>query len=197
MNLVQKYFLIILCLLCSTVVFAQFEDHKVEELGGYVFSWMVIDGDTIAVADLPPVSVSSPKYQQTLDQYRFNKLKRNTMIVYPYAIKAVDLMNEIDATTEEIKKKRHKKKYLNKLEKELKDEFKRDLKDLTVSQGKVLVKLIERESGMTFKTILRKYKSGTTTFFYEKIGGKFGYDFEGYEASENPDLELILSAIEN
>ena len=116
---------------------------------------------------------------------------------YPYARKATDLMQQIEHETELIAKKRGQKKYKKQLEKELNGRFKEDLVKLTMSEGQILVNLIERETGETMYDIIKGLKSPVTAFFYQRIGKRFGYNLkDGYDPTQNEDLEIIIQGIE-
>ncbi len=144
----------------------------------YHLSLVVIGNDTIPYYKLAEVPIVSTRLLSDEEAKAYRKLKRNIIKVYPYARRAIDLLNEIERVTAEIEKKRHRKKYLKQLEKELKYTFKDELKKLSVSQGKVLIKLIERETGRTFYDILKQVKNPVTAFVYHNVGKSYGYDLK-------------------
>ncbi len=159
----------------------------------------VIDGDTIPMVVLPTVYLTERKFDNEMDKQKFYRMKRLVKKVYPYAINAADIMGEIEKETELIAKKRKEKKYLKQLEKDLKEEFEDPLKNLTTSQGKVLIKIIERNTGKSMHQMIKDYKSGFSAFMFNQIGKRFGYNLkDGY----NPDdkdfeyLEEIVQEIE-
>jgi len=162
-----------------------------------IIQLQVIDGDTIPMVTLRPISVVERKFENPADRYKFLKLRRNIIKVYPYAKRAANIMAEIEDATEPMNKKRHKKKYIKKLEKDLKTEFKDPLKNLTISQGKVLIKLLERESGKSCHELIKNYKNGVSAFFWQQLGRKWGYDLkEGYHPENYRDIELIINNLE-
>jgi len=154
------------------------------------------NNDTLYIADLPMISVTSSALSG-MDLAKYRRLKRNTTKVLPYALQAVDLIEEIETVSATIEKKRHRRKYLKKLEDELKDNFKSDLKKLTTTQGKILIKIIERETDDNFYAILKGLKNPVTAFFFQAIGKRFGYDLkEGYDLESQTDLEKVLVELE-
>jgi len=161
-----------------------------------IIELMVSDkGDTIPVFILPGATL----YASTDLMYesRYRRMKGNTEKVYPYAHRAVKLLNEIEEVTNSLDKRRDKKKYLNKLEDELKDQFKNELTNLTTTQGKILINIIERETGKRFFDILKDLKSGVTAFFFQQTGKRYGYDLkDGYNPNENQMLERILTELD-
>ncbi len=164
-----------------------------------LYEIMVIDGDTIPLMVLPTVYFKERKFDSVEDQKKFKRMNRLVKKVYPYAEKASDILDEIERETKLIEKKRKEKKYLKKLEKELKTEFEDKLKNLTVSQGKVLVKIIERNTGKNMNELIKQYKSGFSAFVFGQLGKRFGYDLKsGYDPND-PDfkyLEEIVTDIE-
>ncbi len=157
----------------------------------------VMDGDTIPFVTLMEVPVISTRMRTPEEEAAYKRMKRNVIKVYPYAQRATQIMNELEAITSGIDKRRHEKKYRKRLEKQLKEEFTDELKKLTVSQGKVLIKLIERDTGRDMYDLIKSQKSGITAFFYQGIGKRFGYDLkQGYKVEENKDLEEIVTYLE-
>ncbi len=164
---------------------------------GTILFQEVIDGDTIPVVYQPDFHVVSRHFANDAERRKFESKKRKVMKVYPYARKAIELMEKIEIETEAIAKRRGRKKYKKQLEKELNDRFKEDLINLTMSEGRILVDLIERETGRNMFDIIKELKNPVTAFFYQKIGKRFGYNLkDGYNAQEKEDLEIIIKSIE-
>ena len=162
-----------------------------------VANLVVVDGDTIPTFLLHEVPVTSNRISSKADQRAYRKLKRNLIKVYPYAQRAIDLMRDIELTTAKMDKKRKKKKYIKAKEKELKDQFKKELKKLTVSQGKVLIKLIERDTKEPFYRTLKDMKNPVSAFFWQTISKRFGYNLkEGYDVEKQADLEELVVYLE-
>ena len=159
--------------------------------------YQVLGEDTMPVFTFDEFLVTS-RYRTPEEEKAFKLLKRRIIKVYPYARRAVEMIDELDDITDNLDKKRHEKKYKKRLEKELKEQFTAELKKLSVGQGKVLIKLIERETGEPFYSTLKENKNGLTAFFYQNIGKRFGYDLkEGYDAEKYTDIEEIMNVIEN
>lgn len=132
-----------------------------------------------------------------MDMSKYRRMQRHAGIAYPYAMSAVDLLEQIEAETELIEKKRHERKYLKKLEKQLKDQFKDELTNLTTSQGKILIDMIERETEEPFYETLKGLKNPVTAFFFQKIGKRFGYDLKTkYDPEQDWMLEKIILELE-
>lgn len=122
------------------------------------------------VQELPEVRVDPNfelKYQQA-----YSKIKR----VYPLALQAKGFLVEFEREHQEIEKRRKQKQFERKSYKILKDEFVYDIRDLYISQGIMLMKLVHRETGLTVAEILTKYQSQLKTAMYEGIGKLFEQD---------------------
>ncbi len=132
---------------------------------------------------------------ETAKQYR--KTRYHVIKVYPYARQALERMAQLDSVASHAEKHRETRKFRHKLENELKDEFKDDLKNLTKTQGKILISMLERQTGRPFYDLLRDLKSGLVATFWQSLGKTYGYDLKGgYDPAEDPMLEMILSDLE-
>jgi len=198
---VKRYLLIVLLISMSSFgAFAQ-EDASVydgPELPDDIKVMDMIiteDNDTLFLADLPLISVTGSRL--FIDMSKYRRMKRNATKAYPYAKNAIALLEEIERETELIEKKRHQRKYLKKLEKELKKQFKEELTQLTTTQGKILVKMIERDTDKTFYKIIKGLKNPVTAMLFQGIGKRYGYDLKkGYDVEDEWMLEKIILELE-
>ncbi|MGB1242627.1 MAG: DUF4294 domain-containing protein [Chitinophagales bacterium] len=171
-------------------------NKHIDELNFLKFD--VVNADTIPSYSLDTVQVASAKLMTNTERKAYRKLKYNIIKVYPYAQRALTLIAEIERVTEESKRKKEKRKYLKQLEKEMKEDFKVELKKLTTSQGKVLVKLIERGSDKRFYDLLKEFKNPVSAFVWQALGKSFGYNFkEGYDPAKYAEMEYLLDHLEN
>jgi hypothetical protein len=160
---------------------------------------IIEDNDTILIAStLKPVDVISKKrFNSWKEEAEFIKLRRYVTAVYPYAKMAGALHQQINGDLEDLDKKRKKNKYLKVKEDELKEQFEDKLKNLTINQGKVLIKLINRETGNNCYQLIKDLKSPAAAFFWNIWAKKYDYNLkEPYLAEENQDLEMIVRLIE-
>ena len=124
--------------------------------------------------------------QKGKDWRKYYRLVYNFNKVYPYAKAARKVIAEADSTIAHDKLKRGKReKYLNGVESELFKAFEKPLKNLTISQGKLLMKLIDRECGNTSYTLIKDYRNAIAAGFWQGVARLFGsslkdpYDPEG------------------
>lgn len=153
--------------------------------------------DSMRTLTLNEIEILSKKFSSKEERIAFEKLKYNTLKVYPYAEIAVSIYAEMKENISG-KKRRDKKNYVREVEKKLRDKFEKDIRALSRTQGNILIKLINRNTGNSCYEIVKELKNGLTAFFWN-VGGKL-YDHElkaKYNPEENADLELILKMIDN
>lgn len=160
----------------------------------------IVDNDTIPHVNLQEVAVI-PKYKfkNKRQRKRYSKLVRNIKITLPYARKASNTINEINAELSHISSEKERKAYLKKREKELFKEFETPLKRLSFTQGKLLIKLINRETGDTTYQLIKEYKGGVSAIFWQGIARLFGSNLKSEFDEEGDDkmIEHIIMLIDN
>ncbi len=159
----------------------------------------VVDGDTIPMMDLPVVRIKGfIIYRTPADQRRFDRLVRNVKKVYPYARLAGIKLQEYDKMMAGLSEKEQKKLY-KKAEDELKAEFGEELKGLTFTQGRILLKLVDRETGTPTYHIVKELRGSFVAFFWQNLSRIFGYNLkEKYDPEgKDRDIETIVQMIEN
>ncbi len=160
----------------------------------------IIQGnDTIPIIELEEVRI----YQRSDFDYlsyrrRDRRLVRNVKKAYPYAKIAGRELKDLDEQLARLNSVKEQKEYINLAEKEIMDKFENQVKKLTISQGIILVKLIDRETGHTSYEVLQDLKGNVTAFFWQGIARIFGnnlkaeYDPDG----EDANIEDIVRGIE-
>ena len=127
----------------------------------------IIDGDTFFIADIPEVEVLDFKDKDERKKYYI--LKRRVLKVYPYAFSAKEKLKGIQVGLDSIPKRRHKKRYTKEVAKWVKEEYADRLKNLTMTEGKILVKLIYRETNTTSYEIVKSYRGRFNAFFWQTM----------------------------
>ncbi|MEE9372739.1 MAG: DUF4294 domain-containing protein [Saprospiraceae bacterium] len=183
----------ILTLMLSTTGFRQIEEIIDVEIEGRVFSALIEDGDTIIVADLVNVNVSSPKrFADRTEYYRYMKYRRYAASIFPYAQEAVRIFKEAEYSTHGMKK-RKRKKHNRKLAKQLKKQFGKPLKKMSKTQGKILIKMIERELGRSMYHLIKNTNGWWKAMYWNSTSRFFGYKLkEGYSYGVDPILDVVL-----
>ena len=142
--------------------------------------YIVEDGDTIYIDNIRPSKVYSRLPRQKGKEWRkYYRLVHNFSKAYPYALVARKLVQEADSTIAADKLKWVKRdQYVNKVQKELFDVFEGQMRKMTVSQGALLMKLIDREVGKSSYNIIKDYKNGVAAGFWQGIAKIFGTDLK-------------------
>jgi hypothetical protein len=162
------------------------------EIDGEIVTQVIENGDTILTYDLDNITVSIPRVFENKEEYRKYRRYRNYATkVYPYAVESIKIFREMEDATQNMRKK-ERKKYIKKLRKQAKKEFKDPLKKLSRTQGKILVKMIERELETNMFQLLKELNGGFSASKWQTVGKLYGYDLkEGYV----PGIDRIMDAI--
>jgi ribosomal protein L13 len=160
----------------------------------------IFKGDTIAVVDLKTAVVTGARvFKDAEAEKKYRKLVRDVKKAYPYAKIAGQRIQEYHDLVAD-KKNRERRKLMREAEKNLKVEFKKDLENLTVNQGKILMKLIDRETGNSSYDLVKEYRGKMTAFFWQSfaviydddLNMKVRYDKDG----DDRIIEEIIGMID-
>ncbi len=140
-----------------------------------VLSGVIVDGDTIFLASIEEVYIfPRHRFSSRRDMRRYERLIRNVKRAYPYAIIASETLEDIAMHTVSMKNEKERKKYIKEREKELFDKYEDELKKLTITQGKILIKLIDRETGDTSYDLVKELRGSFSAFFWQTLARIFG-----------------------
>lgn len=140
---------------------------------------VVLEGDTLPLMQTAEVQVSGSKKERShAFQRKYERLKPKVIEVYPYAQVAALLLSYYEEQLQEMNMEVRQKAYMKKVENELKKEFKDEIKGLTVSEGRVLMKLIDRETGNTSYRIIEELRGNVAAFFWQSVARVFGSDLK-------------------
>lgn len=160
---------------------------------------VVVEGDTMPVIDLQEATLIAPYLAANpADAKRFSLLVRYVKRVYPYAKLAGMRFKEMNAQITAAKNRSERKKIIGSIEDEIKTKYGEELKKLTFSQGKILIKLLDRETGNSSYELVREFKGSFMAFFYQGFAKIWGYNLKTkYDPNgEDKDIELIVRMIE-
>ncbi|MBE9517694.1 MAG: DUF4294 domain-containing protein [Bacteroidetes bacterium] len=183
-------------LLCYVTDLAAQEPQK----DNSVVTRAVVEGsDTLPIFELPEVLVYERRdFEYLYLKRRYRRMIRNIKKAYPYAQIAGVKLKELDDQLATLNSEKEQKAYINQAEKEIMDQFEKQVKRLTVTQGIILVKLIDRETGRTSYQVIKELKGGFTAFFWQGIARIFGNNLKTEYDPENQDkvMEDIVLGIE-
>lgn len=159
----------------------------------------IINGDTVPSLTFNDVYIVAEFAYKDKKQYEtWTRTKYNVKKVYPYAILASAKLKEIDLVLEKLPTEKQKKDYLKHAEKQLKDEFEASLKELSVTQGRILMKLIDRETGNTSYEVVKEFRGGFQAFLWQGVARVFGNNMkDGYDPQgEDMMIERAIKLVE-
>ena len=145
-----------------------------------LLKYIVEDGDTMYVDNIRAAKIYSRHPKQKGKEWRkYYRLVHNFSKAYPYALVARKLVQKADSTIAADKLKRVKRdKYINSIQTELFEVFESQMRNMTVSQGALLMKLIDREVGKSSFNIIKDYKNRVAAGFWQGVAKLFGTDLK-------------------
>ncbi|MEM6317951.1 MAG: DUF4294 domain-containing protein [Bacteroidota bacterium] len=186
---------IVLCLSANnSFLFAQDSiSAGKDKINGQIVTVSYEESDTLLVSDLAGVSVSVPRSFDDMDELiRYEKYKRYATKVYPYAVKSIKIFREVEEVTQTMNK-RKRKKHIKRLHKELKKEFSDPLRNLSKTQGKILIEMIEKELDTSFYELMKGLRGGFTAGYWNTLSRMYGYRLkEKYQPGDDKILDAVL-----
>jgi len=165
-----------------------------------VLEFVIIGDDTVLISNIPEVKIYPRQTFKNRWQYwRYRRLVRNVKAAYPYAKMAGKILKDLDQELASMPAEFQRKRYVKKVEKKIRNEFEDEVKHLTISQGRILIKLVDRETGNTTYEVLKDIKGNFSAVFWQAIARIFGstlkaeYDPDG----EDQLIERIVLMIES
>lgn len=160
---------------------------------------IIVGNDTILVSNIPELDIYPRReFRNRFQYYRYRTLIRNVKVAYPYAKVAGEKLRELDARLANMPSERQRKAFINSYEKELKDEFEDKLTHLTISQGRILIKLIDREVDQSTFLVITEVKGKFKAVFWQGVARLFGSNLKAeYDPyGEDAMIEEIIMMIE-
>lgn len=188
-----------LAILTSILIIPTFEclAQQTVVIDGYTIPAVVIvNGDPLPNWVIPEIVVFPKRTFNTKKDYRqYQRMIRNLKAVYPYARIAQSKLNEMNYQLQQLKTKREREQFVNQAEKEIRNDFEKKLIGLTVSQGKMLIKLIDRQTGRTSYELLKELKGSFSAGLWQAVARIFGSNLKSEFDEEGEDKilnELII-----
>jgi len=165
------------------------------KVNGRVMTAMITEtGDTLIMANLDDISITSLRTFKDDDDYKkYMKFKRYAAVVYPYAKEAIRIFREMEVATQELNR-RKRKKHIKRLQDELRTEFEAPLTKLTKLQGKIMIKMIEKELDTPMYDLIKNLRGGFAAGYWNNMGKLFSYDLKtGYVPGQYEILDAVLN----
>lgn len=198
-NISISLFLGIIFMMLGSPLFAQ----RKEKTRSHSFYTYQVDGvtymagklDTILITQGAPSKRDLRRGRKRL--LKFSKLQRDVHKTYPYAKKVSVILQEIQAEMEKIKDEKELKDYVKEKEKSLFGKYEKDIRRMTRTQGKILVKLVFRETGTSMFDLIKSNKNGASAVFWQSIGLIFGINLKTtYDPETEEMIEYLVKDLE-
>lgn len=167
-------------------------------IDGKLYNAVIIDGDTIPMISLPPARAASKRvFKSRRDERKYRRLIYHIKKAYPYAKLAGDKMREVEEEVKDMSP-RERKRRMKELEKEIKRDYEGELMKLSFTQGRILIKLLDRETGNISYDIIKEFRGGFTAWFFQGVAKMFNYDLKSEYDPKGKDkmIEEIVQKIE-
>ncbi len=162
-----------------------------EPKNGFRSLAQVFNGDTIPLVNLNTVEVvTTYLYKTRRQQEQWTRTKFNVKKVYPYAVIAAAKLKEYDKALATMHEEHLRKTFIKLCEKDLRKEFEGQLTGLTVTQGKILMKLLDRETGKTTYEIVKQMRGGFQAAMWQTVAVIFGHNMKIEYDAEQQDLMI-------
>ena len=192
--ILKSIFSVLLLLIVSKSIFSQNQQSDTLKVQAIVYN-----GDTIPMSILENIYVYALlTEEQKKAVAKYNRLRNAVYVTYPYARKSGIVLNDINANLVKYNKESERKRYIKSREKELKKEFTTPLTKLSVYQGKILMKLINRETGNNCYEIIKEYRGGLTARLYQTVAFFFDSNLKQPYDAEKEDwvIEKIVKEVQ-
>jgi len=181
----------------SLTVFSQKEETGQKKDSSYIYygDYIIFEGDTLVV-ELDEVHLLKKlKFKSSYDRRYYYWFRQKVLKAYPYAKMAEEKLAVINKRLATIKSKRKRKKYTRRLQKYFENEFTDQLKKLTRTEGRILIKLIHRQTGVTAFDMVKDLRSGWKAFWYQKMAGLFKLSLKTTYHPESVEEDYLIEDI--
>lgn len=168
---------------------------------GYYLPAVIEGNDTIPYIALPQVYIFPVLQFKSAKQEKFYwRTVRDVKKTLPHAKAIAGVLNEINAELEKIPNEKDKKKFMKSKEDVLFGQFEPQLKKLSLRQGKLLIRLVDRQCDRTSYELIKDYRGGTRAFFWQGFARLFGANLKSEFDPDDPDdqiIERVILLVEN
>jgi hypothetical protein len=165
----------------------------------YVIQKVERDGEKLPEIEIKEVTISVDRKLFTGFQlWKYERLVYNVKKAYPYSIIVRDKLKEVNAELEKLHDDKERKMYIKDIEKQVFKDYENDMKEMTITQGMILIRLIDRETQNTSYDLIKQYRGKITAAFWQGIARLFGTNLKAEYDPVGDDflIELIISEIE-
>jgi len=187
-------------LLLLSVTFSGFSQVRKGRDTLNIMQARIIGKDTILVSSIPELNIYPMAFSSKWEHWKYRRLIRNVKAAYPFAKIAGNKLRDLDLRLASMRNERQKKQFINQTEDQLRAEFEDNLKKLTISQGRILIKLVYRETGSTTYAVVQDVKGNFSAGFWQAVARVFGSNLKTPYSPETDEedkmIEYIIQLIE-
>jgi hypothetical protein len=156
-----------------------------------------LDGELVPWVVMQEVRIVDTRiFASAQDRANFYRLRYNVMKVLPYARFAGQRYRQLQRDLALTADKKKQKELVKACETEIKTLFNKEIKNLSINQGEILIKLVSRETGNTSYTLAKELKGGFNAFMFQSVARIFGHNLkQTYDREEQRDIESILESV--
>ena len=184
----MRFYTILICFIFYS--FSLFSQDNI-----IVSPFVVVDGETVFVSKIPQLDIID--FKDINERKWFYKLKRRVLKVYPYALETKLKVDSLNQSLDSIGKKRKKRKYTRSVAKVVKAQYSTALKNLSMKEGRILIKLIYKETGLSTYDLLRNYKGWWSATMWQTFAKMYNHNLKTvYDPINNREdmfIDRILS----
>lgn len=197
---VKKWLNIVIMMLFAMLCSLQGQTQEKQSINGYLVPMCIYQGDTIPSIQLPTVHIFRPmKFKNDKERMEYYRLIRNIKKVYPISREINQVIIETYEFLKTLPNEKARQKHIKRVEKGLKEQYTPKMKKLSFTQGKLLIKLIDRQSNQSSYELVKAFMGPFKAGFYQTFAALFGaslkkeYDPEG----EDKLTERIVLQVES
>ena len=160
-----------------------------------VMKAVIIGNDTILVSSIPELNIYPLVFASRWEHWKYRRLIRNVKAAYPYAKLAGNKLKDLDLRLASMRNERQKKQFIDQTEDQLRSEFEDQLKHLTITQGRILIKLVYRETGNTTYQAVQDVKGNFSAGFWQAVARIFGSNLKSVYNPETDEEDKVIEYI--
>ncbi len=187
---IMKHILTYLLILFTIVISAQEvkKDTIIDDL-------IIIKGDSAIISLDEVVILNKLKFDSTKEKRYYYWYWKKVHKAYPYAKLAADRLLQLNDQLAKIRSKRKRKRHTKKMQKYMEGEFTDELKKMTRTEGRILIKLLHRQTGLTAFDLVKEYRSGWKAFWYNTTANMFKLSLKSEYHPESEAIDFLIEDI--
>lgn len=199
----MRFLLIYIALFTTEIFWAQThtkteQDSNTTDTTETEVEYYIITGDTVptkAVYLDEVLLLGRLKFKDNSARRRYLILRRKTRKVYPYAKLAADRFVELNQRLDSMETNGQRRRYMRIIQRYVKDEFGDRLKKLSRTEGQILVKLINRQTGITTFDLIKEYRNGWKAFWLNTTASLFDISLKEKFDPETVEEDYLIEDI--